>query len=199
MTADAFRRRLFAYPPLAHHPTCRCYDGHLLRFGPVALCLGCTLLGVGVVLGLIAFPLLAPLGGLRLFLLALALFLPTLVQPFVQVKAVKAASRLLLGASVPLMWFAAWLLPPWDAAGVVVRLGFVALFAAVYRFSTWLRKRYTPRPCDTCPHGRYPLCEGNRSRVERLLSELRRDDPDMAQRVAALVAAGDVDGLRAGR
>ncbi|MGL4555238.1 MAG: hypothetical protein ACRC33_29070, partial [Gemmataceae bacterium] len=194
-----FARRLFAHPPLAHHPTCRCYDAHLIRVGPVALCLGCTCLGVGVAAGLLTTPALAGLGAGPLFLAGVGLYLPTLAQPFVQVRAFKAAARLLLGAAIVLLWLGGFVLPPLTPAGAGVRVGFVALFAAVFRLSMRLRARFTPRPCDICPHGRYPLCEGNTGRVERLLDELRAASPADAERAAGLVAAGDVDALSRAR
>lgn len=195
-----FARRLFAHPPLAHHPTCRCYDAHLLRLGPLAVCLGCTCLGLGAVAGLLACPTVADLGPLAVFLLGVVLYLPTLAQPFVRAKPFRAVSRLMLGASLPLLWFGGFALPPLTAAGFGARLGFVLLFAAVFRVSLWMRARFTPRPCDACPHGRYPLCEGNAGRVARLLAELRSVAPDAADRAAALVAARDVARLKeAGR
>jgi hypothetical protein len=191
-----FARRLFAYPPFAHHPTCRCYDDHLLRLGPLTVCLGCACFGVGAGAGLLATEALIPLGALPLLLLGVGLYLPTLAQPFVQVKTFKVASRLLLGAAIPLLLFGGFVLPPLDAVGAGLRAGFLVVFVLVFRLSLWLRARFTPRPCDACPHGRYPLCEGNAGRVERLLEELRAASPEAAQRAAALVAAKDVAGLK---
>src|SRR4051812_44849910 len=110
-----FARRLFAHPPLAHHPTCRCYDAHLLRLGPFAVCLGCTCFGLGAVAGLLATGELFLLGALPLLLIGVGLYLPTLAQPFIRVPAFKAASRLLLGASIAPLWFGGFVRPPLDA------------------------------------------------------------------------------------
>src|SRR4051794_10177849 len=47
-----FIRQLFRVPRLAHHPTCKCFDNHLIRLGSIALCLGCTCMAMGAITGL---------------------------------------------------------------------------------------------------------------------------------------------------
>ncbi len=168
-------RELFRHPPWAHHPTCRCFDGHLLRIGRLALCLGCTCLAAGLITGGVALLwawrhepwLLHPWA---VFGVGLLLFVPTLVQPFWQHKGFKAASRFALGLCLPCVLTAGLILPPLSALGWLARAGFVAFFLATYRFASWLRRRYTPDPCATCPHGRYPFCADNLPRVRRLIT-----------------------------
>lgn len=193
-----FITRLYRHPPLAHHPPCRCYDDHLLRLGRLSLCLGCTCLAVGLLVAVLvltwatqhAWDALAA-HPRTLFLIGLALLVPTFAQPFVQVRPFKMVSRLLLGVAIPVLWFAPFALLPWTLAGLVGRAGFVLLFAGLFLFASWLRKRYTPRPCATCPHGRYPFCADNRPRVERLLLELRRqagpDEVEAVEQVSRLI------------
>src|SRR5438445_4423630 len=85
-----FIAELFRVPRLAHHPTCRCFDNHLIRLGSIALCLGCTCMALGASVGL------ATLGWLSLenwaevkligtwgFIgIGIGLYGPTLIQPF---------------------------------------------------------------------------------------------------------------------
>jgi hypothetical protein len=126
----------------------------------------------------------------------LALFSPTLLQPFAQVKLFKAASRLCLGASVVWLWQAALLKLPWTPGGWLLRAVFVLVFAAVYMLTQRYRQRFTPSPCDTCTRGRFPFCAGNRERVESLLPALRararHEDAGFLSFVEAWVADGAV-------
>jgi hypothetical protein len=167
--------------PLAHHPTCPCYSHHVLRIRGRYLCLGCACLLGGITAGLCTL-------GLRLagwagghggsgvtgdIAVGLGLFLPTLVQPFVQAKLFKAASRFALGVGIVWLWQAAVLKLPLSAAGFLLRAVFVVVFCAVFRWAQRFRKRFTPAPSDSCPAGRYPFCAGNRVRVAALLPTLR--------------------------
>lgn len=176
--------RLFRYPPWAHHPTCSCFDGHLLRFGSFAVCLGCACLAVGI-LGCALFLMWAwneePWLLHRWGLLGVGVlcWLPTLVQPFCQAKAFKIASRLLLGCSLPCLMLAGLFLPPLDAVGMILRLLFVLVFVVVYVLSMRLRKRFTPDPCASCPHGRWPFCAENMPRVRQQL----KDEPELLAQI----------------
>ena len=173
----------------AHHPTCDCYDRHLIRIREVNLCLGCTCVAVGTVLAvslllglwvskllpatLLSFPTTLAIG--------LITFSPTLIQPFFQRKLFKLFSRTLLGMSVVLMFYAAIFLLPLTWEGVLVRSGFLAAFFATYRLTQNYRARYTVMPKAKCDKGCYPFCKGNRKRLEKIWQELvekaDRDDP----------------------
>ena len=106
--ADWFFRELARQPRFAHHPTCDCYDNHLIRLGKFAFCLGCTSLVFGALLASITLALLASVYFMPTFLtslphvwcLGVVLYLPTLVQPFLQSKSLKIFSRTLLGIAI---------------------------------------------------------------------------------------------------
>jgi hypothetical protein len=176
-----FMSRLFALPPFAHHPDCACYDSHLLRVCGHPLCLGCTSMLAGAVLtALILLALwrahMTPAGWPHALLfgtLGILLFLPTLLQPFRQIKIFKILSRMALGAAVIVLWTAGMLLLPLDPAGWLARLGFVLAFFVTLKATLRFRSRFTPDPSACCSPRRYPFCASNRSRVERLLAELR--------------------------
>ena len=133
----------------AHHPLCRCYDNHLLRFGRYAVCLGCACMGAGAVatgavlawLSSAHFATLAQWGVWRLVALGVAFYLPALAQPFVQKKTFKVVSRFLLGMAVSCLWFAALVLLPRNVAGMALRGVFVVVF-----WATWRATQRFPRP-----------------------------------------------------
>jgi hypothetical protein len=126
------------------------------------------------------------------------LYLPALVQPFVQRKALKVISRLLLGASVSCLWYAAAVLLPWDACGVLLRGVFVAVFCATWRLTQRFRASRTPRPCERCPDGVWPFCAGNRPRLAELFAGLearaRPEDRPFVDLAAALVGLRESGG-----
>lgn len=197
-----FMDRLFAFPRLAHHPDCACYDAHVLRMGGLVLCLGCTCMAAGAVAaaGLLARSWLGGRGftdgwpgTLTMGASGLALYIPTLIQPFCQRKAFKIVSRSMLGAAVVVLGTAGLLLPPLDAAGLAFRAVFAVTFRIVLQATLRQRARFTPDPCARCRPTVYPFCEGNRHRVAGLLEELRRSaGPGDAEFVAfAAALAGD--------
>jgi hypothetical protein len=173
----------------AHHPSCDCYDRHLIRIGDLNLCLGCTCVAVGSLLAVLflfglwvskALP--SPLLSFPTTLaIGLTVFMPTLIQPFLQRKLFKLFSRTLLGMSVVLMFYAAIFLLPLTWEGVLLRGGFLAAFCATYRLTQNYRARYTVMPKGKCDKGCYPFCKGNRKRLEMIWQELLeradRDDP----------------------
>jgi hypothetical protein len=188
-----FVAELVRTPRLAHHPTCSCYDHHLLRIGRLSLCLGCTCLTLGfltataVALNDLAF--LQRVGPWRLIGLGMALYLPALVQPFWQRKAFKVVSRFLLGGAIACLAFASLFLLPWDPTGWLLRAIFVVVFALVWKATQRLRRRYTPNPCERCPHGSWPFCRGHHERVCALVAELRRRARPEDQPFVDLMAA----------
>lgn len=199
--AIRFMDRLFSTPRLAHHPDCACYDAHVLRFGQFVLCLGCTCMAAGAAAAAVTLIAGWLLGGFSrgwpatptMGVVGLALYAPTLIQPFCQRKPFKVLARFLLGAAVIVLGTAGLILPPLDAVGLVVRVGFMAAFWIVFKATLRQRARFTPDPCARCRPTVYPFCEGNRQRVAGLLEELRRSaGPDDAEFVAfAAALAGD--------
>src|SRR5437899_7388442 len=87
-----FIRQLFCLPRLAHHPTCRCFDNHLIRLGSIALCLGCTCMALGAGTGLALLGWLCwqhwadvqVIGTWGFLGIGVGLYAPDLVQPFAQ-------------------------------------------------------------------------------------------------------------------
>ena len=176
-----FFRELFRKDRLAHHPTCSCYDNHLLRFGHVVFCLGCFCLVSGAIVSvsLLVFlggtlPFHSEAGPWQMIGLGLTLFSPTLVQPFVQVKPFKVISRFLLGVSIVLLWYVGLFLLPWTPFGLFLRLVFVVVFILTFRATNKWRSRKTADPCKRCPFGVYPFCKGNQVKVNALITELER-------------------------
>lgn len=198
----AFMDQLFSMPRWAHHPACPCYDAHVLRCGPVVLCLGCTCMAAG---GVAAAAVLicvwmhdprvtagwpATLAGVAC---GVTLYGPTLFQPFWQRKPFKIVARFMLGAAVVVLGVAGLLLPPIDVAGFAFRAVFAAVFRIIFTATLRQRARFTPDPCARCQPRAYPFCDGNRDRVAALLAELRRSaGPADAEFVAfAAALAGD--------
>lgn len=197
-----FMDSLSSIPRFAHHPDCPCYDSHVLRIGGHVLCLGCTCMAAGMIVatcllgavwisglrGPVGWP--AACGGISL---GLALYLPTLVQPFWQRKAFKMSARLLLGVAVVVLLAAGLLLSPWNLAGIGFRCGFITTFWLVYRATLRYREMFTPDPCDRCSPAVYPFCVGNRNRVVASLAELKQAaGPEDAEFVAfASALAGE--------
>ena len=69
---DRLAWRLHAFHRYAHHPLCRRYAGEVLTLGRVRVCKGCTLLAVGVVVGVPVGCLVPGLSVTNLALVALA-------------------------------------------------------------------------------------------------------------------------------
>jgi hypothetical protein len=199
--AQWFMGRLFSLPRMAHHPHCRCFDNHVLRLGPLVLCLGCTCVACGAfgtvfgVLWLCAekWSLVEGLGTSGFVAFGVALFAPTLIQPFFQWKPFKMIARGALGASIVLLWFGAIALLPMSITGFALRFVFVVIFAMVFRATQWQRMRYASNPCSRCEGMVYPFCSDNRSRLGPLIAELeRKARPEDAPFVAfARAIAGD--------
>lgn len=197
-----FMERLFSFPPLAHHPDCACYDAHVLRCGPLALCLGCTCMAAGALATttLLAWAQSCGPGvaaGWPATITGVAcgcvLFMPTLFQPFCQRKLFKIIARFMLGAAVVVLGAAGLLLPPVDVAGIGFRAAFTCIFWLVFKATLRQRARFTPDPCARCKPRTYPFCEGNRHRVAATLAEFRRcAEPADAEFVMfATALAGD--------
>jgi hypothetical protein len=132
----------------AHHPTCHCYDHHLLRLGPVSLCLGCTCLSIGLIAGALgirfcdsSYPELINVNPLILFAVTLSLLIPTFVQFRLQRKLFKIISRFLLGFSIVTNSFVGLILvPPAPFAlsySLIYILSFLILATLTLKLRTW--------------------------------------------------------------
>lgn len=204
--ARRFMAQVYSYPPLAHHPDCRCFDNHVLRIGALTLCLGCTCAFCGVataVVGLVYvwsrhWEWMQGCGPAGFLIGGVTLFAPTLAQPFVQVKPFKMAARFTLGVAVVALWFGGMVMLPLTPAGFCLRLVFVGIFMGVYRATLWQRARYAKDPCRDCPGPRYPLCQDRRDRLQPLIVELeavaRPEDAPFIMFARALAGLGD-DGI----
>ncbi len=193
-----FVQQLLHVPRLAHHPTCRCFDNHLIRLGSIALCLGCTCMAFGVgtcltTLGWLCWQHwqnLQMIGTSGFIVIGVVLYAPALIQPFVQRKMFKMVSRFLLGVAVPCLWFGAMVLLPWDGWGFLLRGIFVIIFWQTYHATQRVRDRFTSNPCDACPDGVFPFCKDNHERLVALFRELqaraRPDDQEFVDFAAAL-------------
>ena len=152
----------------AHHPACPRHENHLLRIGSHPVCLGCTFMYGGMVLGVIVGVYITILTNFTLLQIVLGIllaFLPTAVQPWLQNKLFKMFARTCLGMSVSVLtlilvsghslpnplWF--W------------RLGLIIAFVFMYRFLFWLRQVKPNDPCANCTEGVYPVCEWNLKNV----------------------------------
>jgi len=191
--SDWFFRRLGRYPRLAHHPVCECFDNHLIRFGNRAFCLGCLCLGSGIVSTAATLVILYLNLRIPAFLqttwgnwaVGVLFYTPALIQPFCQSKLAKIIFRTALGVSIVLLWHGTIFTIPWDFLGLAAKLGFLLIFCWTFRLSLRFRERHTHNPLTDCSRGCYPLCDGNRQHLERLLSDVRQrcgeSDPEFVR------------------
>jgi hypothetical protein len=154
-----------AFIGLAHHPHCDRHRHHLLWLGNRPLCLGCTSMAVGTLPGVgLGFALNPVDGELVWWVASMAVLMaPTFVQPFLQRKPFKVFARSCAGAAsaaAAVLGAGLWLTQRWLALALLV-----ALFVGLARGLLWLRRRFTPNPCERCPLGRYPTCSWNLERV----------------------------------
>ncbi len=194
--AETVLQELVKIPRFAHHPTCRCYDNHLLRVGELNLCLGCTSLWSGAVLAASTATAFCCWRGFYASMayawqfigIGVLLYLPTIVQIFWQYKPFKVVSRALLGVSIALLWFGAILLLPFSSWGGLLRCIFLVTFYVVFTLTQKLRNRFSRSPCESCDHGRYPFCSDNLERVRRVLGS----DGDIAMMIPSLLPGSPV-------
>jgi hypothetical protein len=176
-----FMRRFFSLPRFAHHPTCACFNHHLLRIGSTSFCLGCTCIGFGILICLATlaailwshanlFQTLNPWTGI---LLGVILTGPTFGQPFCQRKWFKILSRSLLGAGFAILWLSAMALLPWNANGLILRGVFVLVFLLFFKLALRYRNVFTPNTVCQCVQNAYPYCPENRKRNERLFQRFK--------------------------
>jgi hypothetical protein len=96
------------------------------------------------------------------------LTVPTALQPWLQIKSFKVASRLILGIQITSYWISGVVLfqppiHPW-----LFRLLLLFAFLLFYKLLSGLRKAHLDAPCQSCPQGIFPTCEWNRRRAGSL-------------------------------
>lgn len=156
----------------AHHPHCERHAHHLIWLGGHPLCLGCLCVVLGAAAGGVLSPQLPwercslPLWAM-LHLLMLA---PTMIQPYVKVKAYKVVARVMLGASMVsyAMSGMLWIVPPAPIPQWLLHLAVPMMLVVGYKLLSHQRIKRLDDPCSSCPLGVYPTCSWN---LPSLLSE----------------------------
>jgi hypothetical protein len=191
-------------PPFAHHPAGACYDNHVLRIGRLILCLGCTSMVAGMLMGSTALSSVAMyderVGALPwpwFMSIGTVLYLPTLIQPFLQRKPFKILSRTLLGCAVIVLFFGGLIMTPWSFAGAVLRSAFAFTFVLVAWATLHFRRRFTQSPDASCRFGRFPVCAFN-DKTRNRCRAIRCRDSRLLNLLATLERAGVDFDVRAG-
>lgn len=186
-----FLSELQKLSPFAHHPSCKYYYNHLIWFGKTPLCMGCTMMSLGMLIGLLLVQLLnlSTLPFEYLLIAGIFLYIPAVIQTKVQIRSFKLTARTLLGISVIFLAYAGLWLTPWSFVGIILRVGFLGVFLAVWQITLRLREQYAKSPCDRCPEGRFPICSYTNNRIQKL-SELHfktsdNNNPEMDSIVEA--------------
>ena len=185
--ASWYFSQVYGQPRFAHHPVCECYENHLLRFGKVDFCLGCSCAYLGGIATALLLIYLWVTDSLPAYMLScasavgfgLVMFAPTLIQPIYQKKLFKIVSRTCLGVSVVVLcWSAAFLLS-FDPIGFLLRIVFVFVFITTYKLTCIYRKEITANPKQKCGDGDYPFCVGNRRHLSHAYQALvKRAEPN---------------------
>ncbi|HRO65960.1 MAG TPA: hypothetical protein PL182_00195 [Pseudobdellovibrionaceae bacterium] len=151
----------------AHHPHCERHRHHLIWIGHHPFCLGCTAMLVGLLLGAIWFAFFSPpsftLAGWVLF--HFFLLIPTVLQPFLQMKTFKILSRTSLGFCVASFFLTGFFSLQQPISPVLFHIFQITSFFLVYRVLSGLRSMKIDNPCAGCPHGNYPVCDWNLPRL----------------------------------
>jgi hypothetical protein len=157
----------------AHHPHCERHSHHLIWVKGHPLCLGCTSLFAGILVGVPISWAATPLG-MSLFLwitLHFVFLIPTVIQPFIQIKSFKIFSRFLLGMAVSSYFVTGFYLQLPINLGAFFLLRIVAFVTVYFLLSRWRAKKID-NPCLNCPLGHYPICEWN---LPRLLADPQQE------------------------
>ena len=141
----------------AHHPTCHCYDHHLIRLGAVSLCLGGSCLTIGLVVGALGiracdtwYPGVFQVNPLILFALTFSLLAPTFVQFRLQRKWFKIISRFLLGFSIATTTFVGLVLVPSVPFALWYCMIYLTSFLVLATLTLKLRGRFTVEKRSFC-------------------------------------------------
>lgn len=184
-----FISKFFAIPILAHHPTCKCFNHHLIRIGSNSFCLGCSSLAMGVIFFmslLISTILFRPLEIKELnpwlvVSIGSSFTAFTFIQPFFQKKWFKILSRTFLGFGISMLWFGAIGLFPYDKMGFILRGVFIPIFILMFKLSLIFRNLYTIKTICNCGLNAYPYCPENQLRNKNLfkqfLKKADKNDP----------------------
>lgn len=153
--------------PGAHHPHCPRHSNHLLWIRGRPLCLGCTCMSAGTVVGLVLGVALASRSSSTLawILPHVALVAPTALQPWVQAKAFKIAARTALGLASGSYGVGLAFGAPLPAPRLISVVVLIAVFLASLFSLLWLRRRRPNDPCKACPLGVFPTCDWNLPRL----------------------------------
>lgn len=153
--------------PGAHHPHCPRHSHHLLWIRGRPLCLGCTCMTAGTVVGLVLGVIVAnrSTSTLAWMLPHVGLVAPTALQPWVQAKAFKVVARTALGLASGSYGVGLALGAPLPEPRLISIVGLIVLFLASLFSLLWLRGRRPNDPCKACPQGVFPTCEWNLPRL----------------------------------
>lgn len=188
-----FINNLGRIPLLAHHPACKYYHNHIIWIGNLPLCLGCSMMSCGIITGFLLIPHLGVLKTLPFFVLlslGVLLYVPAVLQIWIQKKLYKIIARFCLGVSVVFLCYAGLWLTPNSTIGWILKFGFIAIFYMVWNLTLRVRSQYSKSPCKNCPEGRFPLCSYTTHRIPKLakqyFSESERTNPEADDFVIAL-------------
>jgi uncharacterized membrane protein len=188
-----FINALEKFPLLAHHPACKHHNHHLIWVGKLPLCLGCTMMSLGIITGILIIPFLGFFKQLPfsvLLSLGVVLYLPAIVQIWVQKKPYKIMARFSLGVGIVFMFYAGLWLTPISLIGIILKLGFLAVFYIVCNLTLKIRAEHSVSPCQNCPDGRFPICAYTLPRIPKLaktyFAHADGNDPEADEFVRAL-------------
>ena len=146
----------------AHHPTCYRHNHHLFRAFGLELCLGCTGLFLGIIIGVgiyLTTDLLASFNLISIWAIGIILYLPTLIQPNMQFWPYKLISRTLLGVAIFIMLSSLVLKIDWFSIREVgIAILYLIIFDITRRSTLRYRHVNIDDPCIDCPHGMHPFC-----------------------------------------
>jgi hypothetical protein len=166
-----FINNLGTIPSLAHHPACKYYHHHIIWIGGLPLCLGCLMMSCGIITGLgmiFGLGLFQNLPFLVLLFMGFLLYIPAIIQIWIQKKIYKVLARFCLGISVIFLCYSGLWLTPNSTVGWFLKFGFITVFYIVWNLTLRLRSQYSKNPCQNCPEGRFPLCSYTTHRIPEL-------------------------------
>jgi hypothetical protein len=127
-----------------------------------------------------------------LLTLGVILYIPAILQIWIQKKPYKMFARFLLGIAIAFLAYAGLWLTPFSALGAILRIGFLTFFILVWRLTLKVRSTYSKSPCQNCPDGRFPVCNYTMHRVPKLarkyFAQSDGSDPEADEFVKALLS-----------